>query len=581
MKSSLIPGLLGASLALWGSPALAQDAPVEKKQRIVLKQQGKADQDLLAKAAKLSAKASELAAAGKAEEAAEYAAQAAAILKEHAAKSAQQAELKARYAEQKAAEQEKVRRIRIEAKSEEEAQRALERALRAEQERAAQSGDQREREVRVRIEQAKEAMDQHHADMQEHRIRMDLHRENMQEHEAQIELLREHVGDLGVDASALHERLITIHPEIQGLADGRIEMRVHTELENLHEHLAQMGDLHQHFGELEGLQDLNIELGEIHDLALAMPHAEGIDARAYALAIPGGQGTWTMDLSACEECECEDGCDDCEGQPQAQALRYFLDATEGQQQGKMLFVPQGGNTSFGWTTEAPKGQAGIRMGLPQAHGEHEVHVLRAGEGGEIEIHGGDGHQTIIIHGRVMMGGQPEQRFEWRTDRGNNQEVDVLFAPQSPGGQVHGFSFPTPPTPPTPPAAPKAPQAPKAPKAPSAPNVFFAPKADSGDVQEWITEDGKKVQIRTNKVRPKAKDASAPAPSKPRDDEVKKLVEEMRAEMEALRQELSDLRRQMQDDPLVRAQLQRSLEPSSLGDARVAALVDRKRAGLDR
>jgi hypothetical protein len=83
MKSSLISGLLGASIVLFGSPAFAQDAPAPKKQqRVIVKNKSKADSALLQKAAELSAKASALAAEGDAAGAAKYAAEASALLKQ-------------------------------------------------------------------------------------------------------------------------------------------------------------------------------------------------------------------------------------------------------------------------------------------------------------------------------------------------------------------------------------------------------------------------------------------------------------------------------------------------------------------
>lgn len=625
MKPSLIPGLLGASLALFGSPAFAQqDAPAAKKkqQRVVIKEQSKANEELLKKAAELSAKASELAAAGDSQAAARAAAKAAALLQE------------ANQSKQNQAQRQRIRIEREKANEDrrlaEETRRAYERAIVIEAEKAHQHahdhahqhGEDVEKEVRIRIERAHEAMDRAHAEMEEHRV----HIENLHERMA---LLNLEEGD--------HQIWVT--PQIEELADGQLNLRIATELEKLneldvlHTDLAdaqaelrvRLGELHGLEGKegamikLQGLADLQdlgevvqlgdlAELGELAaigkwvekgdmgefevnierlaDIESMMPgllELQG-NAQAYALALPGGQHGiqgWVQKGSDCEgDCDCE--CEEADVQVRAFAF------PGGQGHAKYLTLPEG-KVQFGWSTEAPKAFSpqGNHFFHHGGDGEHEVHVFRSGEGGEIEIHGGNGHQTIIIEGRVIMNGQPAQGFEWNAQAPQVEgrylfETDVnvqpkaLFVPQ----------------PPKAPKAPKAPQAPKAPKAPLAtPRVrFHGPEGEARVLQGRIvpgeavdvfeTEDGQEVRVRSM-ARPQPKDASAPAPSKARTEDMQKLVEEMRAEMEALRQELSDLRRQMKDDPLVQAQRRKSTERNALAVNPVAAVSDRRRAGLDR
>ena len=623
MKPSLIPGLLGASLALFGSPAFAQqDAPAAKKkqQRVVIKEQSKANEELLKKAAELSAKASELAAAGDSQAAARAAAKASALLQE-AANSQQNKEERQRIR----IEREKTREDRRLA---EETRRDYERALVIEGEKAHQHGHDHdhdhnhqhgedvEKEVRVRIERAHEAMDRAHAEMEEHRV----HIENLHERMALLDLEE---GD--------HQIWVT--PQIEELADGQLNLRIATELEELneldvlHTDLAdaqaelrvRLGELHEHEGmegaviKLQGLADLQdlgeyvqlgelaavgewaemgdvakwVEVGDLGEFEVNIERLADVEsmlpgllelhgnAEAYALALPGGQHGiqgWVQKDSDCEgECDCE--CEERELQVQAYAF------PGGQGHARFFTAPEA-NVEFGWSTEAPKAfsQQGNRFFHHGGDGEHEVHVFRSGEGGEIEIHGGNGHQTIIIEGRVIMNGQPMRGFEWNTEAPTAEgrylfETDVNVQP-------HALFVPQPP---------KAPKAPKAPLA--TPRVRFHGQDGEArvlqgrivpgeDVNIFETEDGQEVRVRTM-VRPQPKDASAPAPSKAGKEDMQKLVEEMRAEMEALRQELSDLRRQMKDDPLVQAQRRKSTERNALAVNPVAALSDRRRAGLDR
>lgn len=636
MKPSLIPGLLGVSMTLLSTPALAQqDAPSPKKeQRIVIKKQAEANQKLLQRAAELSAKAAELAAAGDSQAASKMAAEASKLL----AKAQQvQADVRA-VEEQKLIEKKKLiekekkaddqhrYELRI-AKAQEAEKLATEELKHAYEQRVRlldvaehnhdhghDHGHEVEHELRIRLDRA-------HADaMDLHKEALDRHRANAEEHRVHLELLHEHLAELNAG-----EHLIHVMPHLEKLADGSLNVQIHTELEDLadlgeyvelenmivdltdardaiaFEWDATSGDVERLHGaalQLQGLESLrNLEgLAELKDLevhigelgGLALPNGE---ARAYALALPGGETNNPFaniqirkhDDADCD-CECEAGCGD-EREAQAQVMRFFgseggqaphaegharyLFAPDGENQ--FMFAPDGENHFFLrggdgqeytglWTTEAPD------FPMPHGQGEHEVHVLRRGDGGNIEIHGGDGHQTIIIEGRVMMHGQQAPqvfgwhaeapRVEFRTHTLPQGQFRVETAPQV------GFRtrvMPTPPTPPTPPAPPAAPKvqkwiertAPKAPEAPKAPKVEY---------------------------RALPRDASAPKPSKLGSDEAQKLIREMQAEMETLRQELSDLRRQMKDDPLVQARQQRLTERNATPSAPIA-VADRRRAGI--
>lgn len=701
MKSSLIPGLLGASIALFSSPAFAQDAPAAKQQQrvVVKKQQSKADSELLKKAAELSAKASKLAAKGDTAAAAKYAAEASALLKKAQKSERTAARDVARSAERATRDNQRERetRVRVERQSAEREARSNDQERRQLRIRATEAP---EKEVRIRLKNDAEAVDQwveigeapsvqvhEHAkhayeealkhqqqanELHEHMIQLQLEHGDLAEHQVLVEKLHQQYADAA-------DHYVNIAPTIQHLENGQLQIELKAELESLADlgHLVELENLQVDLADLEAALEIHqLETGDltgrlnsiqIEDLAQLGDALEGVDLeamgidlagidganlQAYAFAMPHDgthEGAWVAaphaehgallhryiarTQGACD-CDCEGECEECEdcceeGGAEAQAMAWLSAAgiqggefpgeyfqlgsgSELEKDVQIFMMPEGkegmnwtskGDASFGWTTDPGQNQVFTwksdgenpffhKQGA-EVHGEHDVRILRSGEGGEIIIHGGSGEQNIYIQGRVIMGGECEMHeMEVHGQHGHDHGAHDHDVQQR--IRLHGMA----PAAPSAPAAPMAPRAPRAmlrlPNPPAAPRVLFegreAPHGDllpvirgrmitdTGEVIEFTEEEGA-PELETMLFVPR--DAAAPAPAKAKEMEADKLIREMRAEMEALRQELSDLRRQMKDDPLVRAQHEARKEDFRVWRETVAAtpVVDRKRAGL--
>jgi len=362
---------------------------------------------------------------------------------------------------------------------------------------------------------------------------------------------------------------------------------------------------------------------------------EGGDVQAFAFAMPGGEtknGVWAMAphdgqekavqryifrANPGHECDCEG---ECEEGCVAEAIQghvmglYSTDAPhDGHASGNVFFpgeytdlarnvqvyvMPEGQegmnwtsreNGNFAWTTEVPgenhvfewttDANPFMHQNDVEVHGEHEVRVIRSGEGGQVIIHGGGGEQNIYIHGQVGHECVEDHEVHMH-DRG---EEMIHF----------GHALPQAPRAPQAPHAPRALQDPRAPQAPRAmlrlPNSQPSPRIrlhdhEGQEIRGRVIIDGETIEYTTDgesDVLLAPRDASAPAPVRVKNKkmEAEQLIQEMRAEMEALHQELSDLRRQMKDDPLVRAQHDTRLEDLRVWRASMTPVADRKRAGL--
>jgi hypothetical protein len=364
-----------------------------------------------------------------------------------------------------------------------------------------------------------------------------------------------------------------------------------------------------------GIDLAAINVGDVQAFALAMPNGDQQNG-VWAMAPHEGKDALlkryivrTNEQCECEGEECEDGCASKDAQRRVMDLFTTLAPHESLSTGGsflpgeysnlkrnvQVFVAPDGHEGMNWTSEGnarmdltiDRGEHQIFEWTTDAnpflhkenveiHGEHDVRVLRSGQGGEIIIHGGDGEQNIYIQGHMVMPGQR-----------STEDHDVHMHDGTTDLHMGHFV-------PQPPRAPRAPHAPEAPRAMlRLPSPLASPRvilrgADGEAIHGQVIIKGEMIDFSTEgaadglaDVLFAPRDASAPAPVRVKNKkmEAEQLIQEMRAEMQALRQELSDLRRQMKNDPLVRAQHDTRSEDARVWRASMTPVADRKRAGL--
>jgi hypothetical protein len=541
MKPLLYTGLLSAALSLSVTPAFAQEGGHERTERIIIKKEAAAkakaakakaakhqhkaqqadQQNILKAASKLSQRASRLAAEGRNEEAAELAAKAAAMLQKYSQSKGQYVRLQKQHAEQ-----------------------------------AEKHAHKSETEARALFESA---MQQKEGKMLKLRAQVNP------EHEGHLEIITELENPPTLDTVLKHHQLEGLEQiiELQGLAEaGEYQVLVETlgDLgENVEAHVLRLDG--SAMGQLLELKDLEKLNGRVYGWTEEMGVAPEVEMRVMRL--PSGKtgqvGVWTTEAPHA-------GKSNSKGMfmhaPQVETIVIpSPDGEDCQIEAKVKIMMAPGYSMGGEELHTIHGLNGgdtsqIRI-LRMVGVNENAFVLKSGEA-SVKIKDGEREFNIVLPddcADMPKGAQGKMIFKMKGD-GAGGMMDCqdckngkacADCKKSAGRQIGiGTRYSI-----APPGLPGHKADPRIER-----RIRLAPKADSGTHDFTIGGD---ARVKLEWAKPKG---NAPAPGKARvkasgnRDEVKEMIQQMRAEMKALREELAELRRGMDEDPLVRAEYQR-------------------------